>query len=462
MPLPQTARAWLFSLASICVAALPTHAANVKIGLPLQRDAYQTNEWIDISVVRSDNAALPAGTLTLHLQPVNFEGGDVVATFDAPAVAVQGKEARRVEHLHISGWLLRPGKYHVTATIGANTGAADIEVVSHVRQSSFRLVNWGRAEKDEQLLQGEDSFGFNLFYGNETKDSLLRAGVDAMGVCVMSGGHQMDLRFECDWSDPYVTRGGTRRVVQRALHDRTRPNVPGVHFYDEPGLTWGKHPTTGEFTPHDIPAQLRSYKAAYDKAPPHYNELDPKNADQVARWQHWITWKLSLMDAAWKESQFGVQRVRPDFLSLTQSQYGWTAFSDGYYFTVAQPADHERPRRLSRFRPRLLQSIAVPGDGAGAGPVEAVLVPAVLVRQHDQRSVPPGTVPRVPDRHPGHDVAARPGAGEERLRPRGHRRIEPAHETARPDLHDHAADENAGRHALLAVGRHPRAGQELR
>ncbi len=28
--------------------------------------------------------------------------------------------------------------------------------------------------------------------------------------------------------------------------------------------------------------------------------------------------------------------MRPDYLSLTQSQYGWTAFTDGYYFNVAR------------------------------------------------------------------------------------------------------------------------------
>jgi hypothetical protein len=320
------------SVAALLLTALPLAAADVKILLPLGRTAYQTNEWIDISVICGDAKPQAAGTLTLALRPLSFEGGDVTATFDLPAT----KEPRRVEHLHVNGWLLRPGKYRVEAAFGNDRGTAEIDVCTHVRQSGFRLVNWGRAQKEQQLLEGEDSFGFNLYYGDEYKDNLLRAGVDAMGVCVMSGAHQMDIRLECDWSDPYVTRGGTRRVVRRALADRTRPNVPGVHFYDEPGLTWGKHPVTGEFVPHDIPAQLRSYRAAYGKQPPRYNELDPKNAEQSARWKHWITWKLSLMDAAWKESQFGVSRVRPDFLSLTQSQYGWSAFTDGYYFNVAR------------------------------------------------------------------------------------------------------------------------------
>jgi hypothetical protein len=157
-----------------------------------------------------------------------------------------------------------------------------------------------------------------------------------MGNCVMGGGHQMDLRMECDWSDPLVTRGGAARVARRAFQDRTRGNVVGVHFYDEPGLTWHTHPRTREFTAHGIPAQFRSFAASFASEPLEYDRIDPKNPEQVARWRAWARWKLSLMDAAWKEASFAVARVRPDYLSVTQSQYGWPAFTDGYYFNVVR------------------------------------------------------------------------------------------------------------------------------
>ena len=42
------------------------------------------------------------------------------------------------------------------------------------------------------------------------------------------------------------------------------------------------------------------------------------------------------MDAAWQDAQYGVSRVRPDYVSLTQSQYGYSAFTDGYYFNVVR------------------------------------------------------------------------------------------------------------------------------
>ena len=313
------------------------HGAELNLVWPQGRTAFQTNEQIGVSVVRSSPQGLAAAPLVLTL--TGRDGSRLSATFAVPAVPIQGTEARSTEHLLVNGWLLRPGSYTVEAALEQARATAQIEVFSHLRQSSFRLINWGRAKGKDQLLQGEDSFGFNLFYGHYAADddaNLIRAGVDFMANCVMSGGHQMDLRSECDWSDPYVTRGGTMRVVRRAMIDRLRPNVPGVHFYDEPGLTWEKDPATGESTPHAVTAQHRSYAAAFGREPLSYRQVDPNNPEHVAQWKHWATWKLGFMDAAWQDAQFGVSWVRPDFLSVTQSQYGWSAFTDGYYFNVAR------------------------------------------------------------------------------------------------------------------------------
>ncbi len=109
-----------------------------------------------------------------------------------------------------------------------------------------------------------------------------------------------------------------------------------THFYDEPGLTWHKHPGTGDWTPHGIPAQVRSYEAAFGRKPIQYHEADPANPDHVRQWKHWAYWKLGFMDAAWKEAQFGVNHVEPGYLCVTQSQYGWSAYTDGYYFNVVR------------------------------------------------------------------------------------------------------------------------------
>jgi hypothetical protein len=310
----------------------------VEIRLPLGRKAYQTNESIDVAVIRSRPVALASGELQLTL--AGFGHHRIQATFPVPAVALVGKEARRTEFLSLNARLLRPGYYTLLVTVDGENAAVPIEVYSHVRRSNFRLVDWGSRAKDtEQTVLGEDGMGFNVFYasyGGLDTDAVIRAGMDYMWCCTMGGGHQMDLRLECDWSDPAVLRGGCARVVRRAFIDRTRPNAIGVHFYDEPGLTWHKHPATGEFTPHGVPAQERAYRAIFGGDAPVYSQIKGNNPADVERWMHWGRWKMSILEAAWRDAAFGVSQVRSDFFSTNQADYGWSAFTDGYYYNVAR------------------------------------------------------------------------------------------------------------------------------
>jgi hypothetical protein len=330
--------AFVAAVLSACLAsvAMPARAAELKLLLPLGRTAYQTNEIIDLSVLRSDKQPLAAGDLRLDAQ--GADGSRLGFTFAVPKVEAAAGAARGVAHLHLNGWLLRPGKYTVTVACDGATATTSLDVHSHIRRSSFRLVNWGgRATGAKRLAEGEDNLGYNLFNGGQDDDNLIRAGTDYMSNCTMSGGHQMDLRMECDWSDPLVVQGGTRRVTRQAMKDRTRPNVLGVHFYDEPGLTWMKDPQNPkQLTPHGIPSQVQAYEAAFGKPPIAFSKVDAKDPESVRQWRHWARWKLGIMDAAWQDAQFGVSAVRPDYLSATQSQYGYSAFTDGYYFNVVR------------------------------------------------------------------------------------------------------------------------------
>ena len=334
------ARVLRLTIGCTLVAAMASlaAAAEIKVLFPQARDAFQTNEVIDVSVVRSSPQALAAGDLQLTL--AGADGSKLTFTFPISAASIQGNSARHTEHLHLNGWLLRPGKYTVEVAADGATTKTDISIHSHIRKTDFTLINWGRATGDGQLAQGEDSFGYNLMYmhyGPQENANFIRAGVDYMANCVMSGAHQMDMRMECDWSDPYVTKGGTQRVVRRALMDRLYPNATGVHFYDEPGLTWSKDAANNDaMVPHVIPAQHRSYVSAFGKEPIRYNKLDANNPEQVAQWEQWARWKLGLMDAAWADAKHGVDRVKPGMLSVTQSQYGFSAYTDGYYFSVVR------------------------------------------------------------------------------------------------------------------------------
>lgn len=326
-------------LACVGLWALPALAATVEIQRPLHRVAYQTNERIDLAIVRAAAEGLAAETLTVTL--ASDDGSGAVLRFPAPAATAVGTNgARRTEHVYLNGRLLRPGVYTVVAAVDGTSATNTFEVHTHLRKSPFRLIDWGCATRgplSEAL--GQNGAGFNLLYaslGGHDQDANIRGGLDYMRNDALGGGHQMDMRQECDWSDPYVLAGGGARASRQVFRDRTAPNVIGVHFYDEPGLTWSKHPKTGEFTGHGIPAQERAFRAAFDREPPFYKDIRMDDPASVAAWNEWSRWKLGFMDAAWKYTAFAMRYAKADYIPTTQSAYGWHAFGDGYYFNVVR------------------------------------------------------------------------------------------------------------------------------
>ncbi|MFC1806616.1 hypothetical protein ACFL09_06540, partial [Planctomycetota bacterium] len=138
-------------VALLAVILLSTCATGAELALvlPLARTAYQTNETIDLAVVRSSGAALAAGNLTLVVS--GTDGSKMRFTFPVRAVPAIEGSARRTEHLHLNGWLMRPGHYAVEVGCDGAAAQTEIDVYSHIRKSSFRLIDWGRAKGKHQL-----------------------------------------------------------------------------------------------------------------------------------------------------------------------------------------------------------------------------------------------------------------------------------------------------------------------
>jgi hypothetical protein len=326
---------WLLSL------GMNAAAAELTLTLPLGRAAYQTNERIDLAVARAAaaNEALAAGELTLT---VAGEADGSALTFQfAVRAAAPGEDgtARATEHLHLNGALLRPGRYTLTVGCDGAEASAPLEVHSHLRRSSFVIGDWPHAYNAGERIQamGEDSLGFNVTFRNVgVNNATVRGALDNLRGMALGGAHQLDGNLKNDWSDPYVLREGRLRASRQALRDRTQPNCIGVHFYDEPGLTWNEHPETKMFGPFNIAAQDRAWKGSYFEDAQQYHKVDPQDAASLERWREQQRWKLRFMEACWRHISTGVNLVRPDWLTATQTQYGWDAFSDGYYFNIAR------------------------------------------------------------------------------------------------------------------------------
>ncbi|MBN2475410.1 MAG: hypothetical protein JXB62_12435 [Pirellulales bacterium] len=333
----------------LLVAVMPTQsrAAELKVLLPQGRAAYQTNERIAVSVVRSDTEPLPATDLTMTVS--GEDDSQLVFAFPLAAVAAEGDLARTTDHLSLNGRLLRPGKYTIeVAAHGAVSHDAaartEIEVYSHLRKSSYRIVHWGSpATSEQQAMMGEDGLGYNLLMNSRPpSDNMVRAGLDFMGSCLMGGMHQHDGRIECDWSDPYVTGGAVQRAMVRAYPYRTWGNMIGAHLHDEPGLTYAKHAHTGQFVPYDVPQQRAAYRRIFGEEPVWYDEVRPDQPESLARWTAVNDFRLGFMEAFWRQARFALEKMKPGYLSVTQSQYAWWAlFQSHKAFTIVRGSGEE-------------------------------------------------------------------------------------------------------------------------
>ena len=122
--------------------------AETRLLLPLNRTAYQTNEMIDIAVLRHDGSPLPAGDLTITLSGID-NGSAATVTFPVNAIAIEGDSASAAEHFQINGRLLRPGRYDIRAKVDGRESSATIDVHSHIRRSTFRTIDWGSAQAEK-------------------------------------------------------------------------------------------------------------------------------------------------------------------------------------------------------------------------------------------------------------------------------------------------------------------------
>ncbi len=322
----------------VLLANVRVAAAQLRVIMPLGRVDYQTNETIDIAVVRQDTQALPAGVLTLTV--TGEDASKLTFTFPVKAVAVVGNDARTTEVLHLNGWLLRPEVYTVQVNCDGATAQTPIQLYNHIRKSTFRTVHWwgplGAAEATQLAPEGENGVGFNLILGGTSEPSI-RGHEDVMGIMLMGGGHQFDLKQSNDWSDPNVYIGANQRAADRAFAFRTMPNAFGAHLYDEPGLTYATSPPPhNENGPWDIATQRRAYKDAFGKEQMWHDEVKPNDPENMAQWTATSEFREGFMDAFWKSANNTLSKLKPGYQVVTQSQYGWWAFFDGYYFNVAR------------------------------------------------------------------------------------------------------------------------------
>jgi hypothetical protein len=142
--------------AAVAALLLPALASALELHLPLGRVAYQTNEEIDLAVVL-DGASAKADEI--GVTALAEQGGKFAFVFPAHAA----KAERRTVLVRLNARLMRPGNYTIDVVAGGEKKSTKIEIYSHIRKSSFKLVDWAsHAKGEEQAALGEDGMGFNV------------------------------------------------------------------------------------------------------------------------------------------------------------------------------------------------------------------------------------------------------------------------------------------------------------
>ena len=252
---------------------------------------------------------------------------------------------------------LTPGEW--TAKIDDAT--FDFTVVSSIERTPFTIAVyqgnvWANGpshnsgvgpEKRRELYR--DVYGINMLMlqrvpgvyrlSPELMDAVIESEARFTSVFSIAGTHQPGGGHN-DWSHPEVVESIQYRAAQMAQYFRPYGGFLGVHYADEPGLTWGRADDEGNLYAIDrledeetdylgplaVPIQHEMYKKITGRPAP-----DWRNPfDNLEQWLDFTRWRTTIMGDAFRELQRTIHRVDPDQIAYSQV-YEWAAISDGCY-----------------------------------------------------------------------------------------------------------------------------------
>ena len=295
---------------------------------------------------------------------------------------------------------------------------AEIDVYSHLRQEQLPAHQLGPGQGQGPAVQGEDSLGFNLFYGGHGMDdddgNFIRAGRRFHGQLHHErrppDGPAHRVRLVRPLRHPRRHRAAS---CAGPCMDRTAAQRPRRPLLRRAGPDLAQAPGHRRIRRTASPPRCVRLCAAFGKPPIAINKSIRRIPSTSAQWKQWAQLEAGLHGRGLEGSRSSASaRCGPTFLSLTQSQYGWSAFTDGYYFNVVRSlpitSGHGGYHDFGPgyFNPSYSLEMARARDYW-----KPCWYLPTWYGNTTSRPVPAGTVPVVPDQHPGHDVAARPGAG---------------------------------------------------
>ncbi len=303
------------------------------------RTHFSMAEPIEFAVLYKNDGG-NAKTLPLEIRHADDSTVTIQITFDAAA----GKSQARMVTLHPNA--LKPGDYTVGVKIAGAAKPAIFSVHRDEHPSAYMVAQWVQHQELPGTIAAKGGWMYftsdfhSMHPRKPTADDVANAYVAARmkpyALCVLGGGHQLDLDLHNDWGDPWVQRSIAWRMQLNALSNRIYP-IAGLHCFDEPGLTWWPTQPVGEFkadtNPYSIPHQLEEFTKRTGKKLPEgpFAFTGPQYAKHMDEWTDFIEQRQKYLEQAWNATRWATDSVNPKFATINQvsSSYAVGDTTDG-------------------------------------------------------------------------------------------------------------------------------------
>ena len=328
----------------LCAFALalnfgPASADEATVSLAGTRTHFSMAEPVEFAVLYKNDGG-NAKTLPVEIRHADGSTVTVAVPFDAPA----GKSQARMVTLHPNA--LKPGDY--TAAVKADGAAKPTTFSVHRDEhpSAYLTAQWVQHTELPGTIATKGGWMYftSDFHSmhprkpapGDVADAYVAARMKPFALCVLGGGHQLDLDLHNDWGDPWVQRSIAWRMQLNALSNRIYP-IAGLHCYDEPGLTWWPTQPVGDvksdINPFAVPHQLDEFtKRTGHKLPDGPFALTgPKLAGRMDDWTDFMEQRQKYLEQAWNATRWATDSVDPRFTTINQvsSSYAPGDTTDG-------------------------------------------------------------------------------------------------------------------------------------
>ena len=304
-------RLWL-TLAALLLAATAAFTVDTfALSLTSTRTQFTNAEPVELSVLYTNDG----GNLKNVPLAIRHQDGSQL-TLAVPVSARRGQTQARL--VAINAGILKPGQY----TAGIGDKSVTFAVHQDWNASAYFVGAWMQGNNDWQTAQAKGGWMYcnsDLINASvrqpragDLVEEYIAARMKPFAMCVMGGGHQMDLHLENDWGDPWIERAVIWKMGLAALSDRIYP-MAGIHAFDEPGLTWWPTALT-------VPVHLEEFKRLTGKEMPSggWDDSVTKYKDRIDDFMEFADMRLKYLQQAWYGSVWGVDVVHAPFTTINQ------------------------------------------------------------------------------------------------------------------------------------------------